>query len=138
MQRILDLRKFERESAETELGKANAEVARIQRELRSIAETRAATIKKYNTVTDLKVQSDVQSYFFFLDQRQKCFLEDLAKAELVAAEKREVVRLAMQKVKVLENLKNSKIKEWKSALLKEEELATDDIVTSSTHNKLTM
>ena len=38
MQKILDLRKFEQQQAEAELGKANAEVARIQRELDSIAQ----------------------------------------------------------------------------------------------------
>lgn len=138
MQKILDLREFEKQQAELELGKANAEVSRIRGELGSIAASRAATINAYNTDTDLKVQSTIQSYFFLLDRRKEKLLEELERAEHAASEKREKVRLAMQRVKVLENLKDSKLKAWKKALLKEEDRATDDIVTAKTNKRLAL
>ena len=130
MQKILDLRIFEKRQAEMELGKANAEVARIQGELESIAKRKVSTIKNFDTNTDFLIQAEIQSFFFMLEQKKEKFLEELATAQIAADEKREVVRQAMQKVKVLENLKENKFRQWKKDSLKAEELAADDIVTA--------
>ena len=130
MQKILDLRIFEKRQAEMELGKANAEVARIQGELESIAKRKVSTIKNFDTNTDFLIQAEIQSFFFMLDQKKEKFLEELATAQIAADEKREVVRQAMQKVKVLEKLKENKFRQWKKDSLKAEELAVDDIVTA--------
>lgn len=130
MQKILDLRIFEQRQAEMELGKANAEVARIQGELESIAKRKVSTIKNFDTNTDFLVQAEIQSFFFMLEQKKEKFLEELATAQIAADEKREVVRNAMQKVKVLEKLKENKFRQWKKDNLKAEELAADDIVTA--------
>ncbi len=130
MQKILDLRIFEQRQAEMELGKANAEIARIQGELESIARRKVSTIKNFDTNTDFVVQAEIQSFFFMLEQKKEKFLEELATAQIAADEKREVVRQAMQKVKVLEKLKENKFRQWKKDSLKAEELAADDIVTA--------
>lgn len=130
MQKILDLRIFEQSQAEMELGKANAEVARIQGKLESIARRKVSTIKNFDTNTDIFVQSEIQAFFFMLEQKKEKFLEELAAAQIAADEKRELVRLAMQKVKVLEKLKENKFHQWKKDSLKAEELAADDIVTA--------
>lgn len=130
MQKILDLRIFEQRQAEMELGKANAEVARIQGELESIAKRKVSTIKNFDTNTDFLIQAEIQSFFFMLEQKKEKFLEELATAQIAADEKREVVRQAMQKVKVLEKLKENKFRQWKKDSLKAEELAADDIVTA--------
>ena len=130
MQKILDLRIFEKRQAEMELGKANAEVARIQGELESIAKRKVSTIKNFDTNTDFLIQVEIQSFFFMLEQKKEKFLEELATAQIAADEKREVVRQAMQKVKVLEKLKENKFRQWKKDSLKAEELAADDIVTA--------
>ena len=130
MQKILDLRIFEKRQAEMELGKANAEVARIQGELESIAKRKVSTIKNFDTNTDFLIQAEIQSFFFMLEQKKEKFLEELATAQIAADEKREVVRQAMQKVKVLEKLKENKFRQWKKDSLKAEELAVDDIVTA--------
>ncbi|WP_296665100.1 MULTISPECIES: flagellar export protein FliJ [unclassified Treponema] len=130
MQKILDLRIFEQRQAEIELGKANAEVARIQGELDSIAKRKVSTIKNFDTNTDFLIQAEIQSFFFMLEQKKEKFLEELATAQIAADEKREVVRNAMQKVKVLEKLKENKFRQWKKDSLKAEELAADDIVTA--------
>ena len=130
MQKILDLRIFEQRQAEMELSKANAEVARIKGELESIAKRKVSTIKNFDANTDFIVQAEIQSFFFMLEQKKEKFLEELATAQIVADEKREVVRSAMQKVKVLEKLKENKFRQWKKDSLKAEELAADDIVTA--------
>ena len=130
MQKILDLRIFEQRQAEMELGKANAEVARIQGELESIAKRKVSTIKNFDTNTDFLIQAEIQSFFFMLEQKKEKFLEELDTAQIAEDEKREVVRQAMQKVKVLEKLKENKFRQWKKDNLKAEELAADDIVTA--------
>ncbi|MBQ5569448.1 MAG: hypothetical protein IIT45_03245 [Treponema sp.] len=57
-----------------------------------------------------------------------CF-EELARLEPIAEQKRSVVRECMKKVKVLEQLKKTKMGQWKKQNLKEEELAMDEVVT---------
>ena len=73
MQKILDLRIFEKRQAEMELGKANAEVARIQGELESIAKRKVSTIKNFDTNTDFLIQVEIQSFFFMLEQKKEKF-----------------------------------------------------------------
>ena len=79
---------------------------------------------------DFSFRAQSQSYFIMLSQKQEKYLEELAAAQLVAEQKRDAVRQAMQKVKVLEKLRDSKFREWKKELAAEEEKNTDDVVTS--------
>lgn len=130
MQKILDLREFEQKQAEAELGRANAEVARIQGELDSIAKKRVSVVKNFDEEPEFSVVAGIQNYFFMLDQKKEKFLDEMVQAQMVAEEKREIVRQAMQKVKILEKLKESKLREWKKESLRQEELASDDIVTA--------
>lgn len=130
MQKILDLREFEQKQAEAELGRANAEVARIQGELDSIAKKRVSVVKNFDEEPEFGVVAGIQNYFFMLDQKKEKFLDEMVQAQMVAEEKREIVRQAMQKVKILEKLKESKLREWKKESLRQEELASDDIVTA--------
>ncbi len=130
MQKILNLRLFEQKQAELELGKANAEIARIQNQLKAIAEKRIRLSKQTANTTDINVYNQTSQHFIFLNQRKEALLEELAQAELVAEEKRAVVREAMKKVKALEKLKEKKMTEWKQQLQKEEDEELDDLVTS--------
>lgn len=130
LQKILNLRNFEQDQAELELGKANAEVARIQNQLKAVAEKRALISKESQNTSDAALYTQVSQYFIFLDQRKESLLEELAQAELIAEEKRQIVREAMKKVKALEKLKEKKKLEWKEELEKEEAEELDDLVTS--------
>lgn len=130
LQKVLDLRNFEMEQAELELGKANAEVNRIQKQLDTIASQRVNVSKQIAGTKDFSLYSNANQYFTFLDKKKEQFLEEIAQAQLVADEKREILKEKMQKVKVLEKLKEKKIAEWKKESLKEEELSMDDVVTA--------
>jgi flagellar FliJ protein len=55
----------------------------------------------------------------------------MAQAQLLAEQKREVVREAMKKVKVLEKLRETKLSQWKKERLDQEEKAMDDVVTAA-------
>lgn len=130
LQKVLDLRNFELHQAEVELGKVNADIAQTHTQLNTIAIKRHTVIKETDSSKDLTMYTQTQAYFIFLDQKKEQCLEELARLELIAEEKRKRVREAMQKVKVLEKLKEKKRELWREERLKQEELAMDDVVTS--------
>lgn len=130
MQKILDVREFTKKQAEAELGKAVAAERKIQDTLDLIAQQKASLIAEADNMHDLQSLYDVNQYFKLLDQRRDNLLPELEKAKVVSEEKRDVMREAMKKVKVLENLKDSRYKAWRKEALKEDETVIDDIVTS--------
>ena len=130
MEKILDLRRFEQKQAEIELGKANAEIARIQRELDAVASQVVSVTKQCDDSAEFMLHYTAQNYFIFLGGKKEKFLNEMAMAQQVADEKREAVRLAMQKVKALEKLREKKFAQWKKAYEKHEEEVADDTAIS--------
>ena len=135
LQKVFDLRNFELHQAEVELGKVNAEIAQVNAQLHTIAIKRQTVIKETDASLDFAMYMQTQSYFVLLDQKKEQCLENLARLELIAEEKRAVVRTAMQKVKVLEKLKEKKLELWREERLKQEELTMDDVVTAQFKRK---
>ena len=78
---------------------------------------------------DVSYLSNVQKYFSLLDQQKEVCLQKIAQLEIVADEKRKIVREAMQKVKALEKNRSTRYEEWKLENQHEEENVLDDIVT---------
>lgn len=130
MEKILELRRFEQSQAEAELGKVNAQIAEVQNRLNAIAVKKVSSTKEFNTDSDIMVMSQLQNYFYLLEQKKEECLEQMARLELVAEEKRNVLRGCMQKVKALEKIRENKLNQWKKDLLKEEENNIDDIATA--------
>lgn len=135
MQKILDLRNFELDQAELDLGKVNAEIARVNNGLKQIAQDRVDYSNYANQSHDFTIHQQTQAFFVLLDQKKDGFLAELAQLEMIAEEKREIVRLAMQKVKVLEKLKEKKLQQWKAEYDAQEEIANDDAVTAQQYRK---
>lgn len=130
LQKVLDLREFEKKQAQTELGKAVAVETKIQNTLDLIAEQRVKSIKAADQMRDIKNLYNVNQYFQLLNQRKEIMLEELTKAKVVTEEKREVMREAMKKVKVLETLKEHRKDAWKKQVQLEEDNEIDELVTS--------
>ena len=130
MQKVLDLREFERKQAEVDLGRALAEENKIKQTLELVAQQRVNSIAAADKMTDLHELYGVNQYFALLDQQKEKLLQDLAQAQIISEQKREVMREAMKKCKVLEQLRDSRLAAWKKERLAEEENAIDDIVTS--------
>ncbi|MBS7240962.1 MAG: flagellar export protein FliJ [Treponema sp.] len=135
MQKILDLRKFEQQQAEAELGIANAEVARIQRELDNIAMQKVRTSKANEGQTDFYILTQMERYFVGLDIKKEIFLQKMVQAQMVADEKRAVVLECMKKTKSLEKLRDKHFEAWKKETLRQEEIAVDDVVTAKSHQE---
>lgn len=137
MQKILDLRNYELDQAELDLGKVNAEIARVNAALAQIAQDRVDYGRFADDSHDFTTHHQTQAFFILLDQKKDGLLAELAQLEVIAEQKREVVRLAMQKVKVLEKLKEKKYAQWKAEFEAQEELAMDDAVTAQQYRKST-
>ena len=137
MQKILDLRNYELDQAELDLGKVNAEIARVNAALDQIARDRVDFGRLADESHDFTMHSQTRAFFILLDQKKDGLLAELAQLEVIAEQKREVVRLAMQKVKVLEKLKEKKYAQWKAEFEAQEELAMDDAVTAQQYRKST-
>ena len=135
MQKILDLRNYELDQAELDLGKVNAEIARVNAALDQIARDRVDFGRLADESHDFTMHSQTRAFFILLEQKKDGLLAELAQLEVIAEQKREVVRLAMQKVKVLEKLKEKKYAQWKADFEAQEELAMDDAVTAQQYRK---
>ena len=134
LQKLLEGRQYEQRQAEAELGKANAEVSRIQGELDTIAKNRVSSIKNNGSTQDLYIQSQLSNYLYMLDQKKEVLLEDLVQAQMISDQKREVVRECLKNTKSLEKLREKQLSEWKKEMIREEENIVDDVVSAKGNN----
>ncbi|MBR6153300.1 MAG: flagellar export protein FliJ [Treponema sp.] len=136
LQKILDLRNFELDQAQMELGKVNAQIANVNNQLKTVAIHKFNATRDADAANDFSLHVQTQDFFIYLDQKKDALLGELAQLEMIAEQKREVVREAMKKVKVLEKLKEKKYEAWKQEFQKQEELEVDDVVTSQNYKKI--
>lgn len=136
LQKILDLRNFELDQAQMELGRVNAQIANVNNQLKAVAAQKFNATKAADSTNDFSLHVQTQDFFIYLDQRKDALLAELVQLEMIAEQKREVVREAMKKVKVLEKLKEKKYEAWKNEYQHQEELAVDDVVTSQSFQKV--
>ncbi len=130
MQKILDIREFTERQAQIELGRAVAEVNRINGELEAVAQEKHRMIHQKQqemTLNDFVVR---ENYMKRLELTKERLLEELAAAQLVVDEKRAVFTEAMKQRKILSNLREKQYLQYKKDALKIEENAVDDMVTS--------
>ena len=126
MQKILELREFEKKQAEQELGKAVAEETKIQNTLDLIAQQRIASAQSVKGVTDLYVLVGAENHVKFLDSKTEELLQQLTEAKLVTEQKREAMKKAMQNVSVLEKLRDARKAEWQEEVKRAEAKEIDD------------
>ena len=130
MQKILDIREFTERQAQIELGRAVAEVNRINGELEAVAQEKLRMIHQKQqemTLNDFVVR---ENYMKRLELTKERLLEELAAAQLVVDEKRAVFTEAMKQRKILSNLREKQYLQYKKDALKIEENSVDDMVTS--------
>lgn len=130
LQKILDLRDFEKRQAEIELGKAAAEVNRIQSELDAIASQKINVRNAVDSSDDLNMYTQSQAYFMFLDQKKEKALNEMAQAQMVFDEKREIFTEAMKDLKAMEKLRDKKKEQWLKEMNLIEENENEEIVSS--------
>ena len=127
---VLEFRKFEQKQAEIELGKALSSENEIQKKLDALALQKITVQKNVRDSNDFSEIAGASAYFDFIKRETESLFEKMAEARLLTEKRREELKLAMQKVDSLENLKENELSEYKRMALNEEDMENDDIATS--------
>ena len=135
MEKILDLREYEEKQAQIELGKAIADAEKIRQQLNFVAIEKAKMLSMDISGTSINERLVHENYLVRLDRQKEILLEELAAAELIVEEKRAVFAEALKKRKVLSNLKEKQLQQYKKEKQLEEDNSVDDIVTSRFKSK---
>lgn len=130
MQKILDIREFTERQAQIELGQAVAEVNRINEELEAVAQEKLRMLQINLKSASLNEFLVHENYMKRLELTKERLLEELAAAQLIVDEKREIFAEAMKQRKILSNLKEKQFAQYKKEALVAEDNAVDDLVTS--------
>lgn len=127
LQNILNYREFLKDEAQADLAKALAVEREIEIQLETIAKNYAAVKSSTVGTSDFSVISSANQYYVLLDRKKEELLLELAKAQMVSEQKREVLNEAMQEMKSLEKLRDKQHEQWKKDFLAEEELVADEV-----------
>ncbi len=130
LEQLLNLRKYEQDQAQIELGKAVQVEQQIQDGLDTLAQQYVATKKLTSGQTDFAAIAKTQQFYQFIKQQQEKLMNDMAKAKIVTEEKRGLFNAAMQKHESLKKLKERQFAIFKEEQKKAEAKALDDIVTA--------
>lgn len=139
LEKVLEFRDFERKEAEGELAKALALENEIQNNLKAIA-AQMANLNKYmkGSVDFADVISASQNKSLLNYQKEE-LLKQLAQAQLVTQQKREILTECMKKTTALEKMKEIQLAQYKEeakALEKKkiEQVATNKMVNDALSN----
>lgn len=130
MQKILDIREFAERQAQIELGRAVVEVNRINGELEAVAQEKQRMLQVKFKDVSLNEFLVHENYLKRLELTKDRLLQELAAAQLVVDEKREIFAEAMKQRKILSNLREKQFAQYKKEALVAEDNAVDDLVTS--------
>ena len=130
MQKILDIREFAERQAQIELGRAVAEVNRINGEIEAVAQEKQRMLQVKLKDVSLNEFLVHENYLKRLELTKDRLLQELAAAQLVVDEKREIFAEAMKQRKILSNLREKQFAQYKKEALVAEDNAVDDLVTS--------
>ena len=128
LEQLLNLRKYEQDQAQIELGKAVQVEQQIQDGLDQLAQQYVATKELTKGQTDFGQIARTQQFYNFIKQQQEKLFNDMAKAKIVTEEKRALFNAAMQKYESIKKLKERQYEAFKADQKKAEAKATDDIV----------
>ncbi len=127
LQKVLEFRNFEKQKAEGELAKALAVENEINQNLEKIAQQYLVLKNQMKGCVDFSDMVSSSQYSSLLDFQKEELLKQLAEAQIVTEEKREILRECMKKTTALEKLRDKQKEDWKNAVDYEEAEAMDDL-----------
>ena len=130
LENILDIRRFQQQQAEIELGKALAEEKEVQDQLDRLAQQKVQVSSSMKGSVNFADIANANQFYAFVRNRSELLMNELAQLKLVTDEKRNALQKAMQKTDSLENLKEQQKEEFVAAEKKREMREIDDIVTT--------
>lgn len=129
LQPVLDFRNHEKEDAELELSKALTVEYEIKQNLEHIANQYISIKEEMKKTRDFMDTVQNNQYKRLLDFQKEELLSQLAQAQMVTAQKREILSEIMKKTTALEKLKEKEKSIHKAAVDYEESEFIDDIST---------
>jgi len=139
LDKLLELRQYYEREAELALARAVGELQSIQDQLEKLAEERSeAAAERFRPGRSISQIQATDLYILRLDKTKEVLLEAAAKAELAVAEKRQAYVEASRDRKVLDKLKEKRLKEYKYELSLEEIKTADDISSGSRARRQTV
>jgi len=139
LDKLLELRLYYEREAELALAKAMGELQSIQERLQRLAEERAeAAAERFRPGRSVAQIQATDLYILRLDKTKEALLEAAARAEMVVAEKRQAFIEASRDRKVLDKLKEKRMKEYRYQLSLEEIKTVDDISNGTRARKNTV
>ena len=129
LQKVLEFRNFEKQQAEGELARAIAVETQINQNLKTIAQQYLSLKQSMKGSLDFGDMVSSSQYTNLLDYQKEELLKQLAQAQLVTEQKRNILRECMKKTTALEKMRDKRMEEWKAAADYEEAEAMDDIKT---------
>ncbi|MBO8457589.1 MAG: flagellar export protein FliJ [Spirochaetes bacterium] len=130
LDKVLSVRKYKNDEAEIELGKAVSRLEVLEGELNNIAVLYSEIPLKYSGLSDINDLSQLENYTLFLNTKKEDLLKQITAAKLVVEEKRKLYIEAHKELKVLENLKEKAMNEYKKNVTREQDNVLDDIINS--------
>lgn len=130
LDKVLSVRKYKNDEAEIELGKAVSRLEVLEGELNNIAVLYSEIPLKYSGLSDINDLSQLENYTLFLNTKKEDLLKQITAAKLVVEEKRKLYIEAHKEFKVLENLKEKAMNEYKKNVTREQDNVLDDIINS--------
>lgn len=130
LDKVLSVRKYKNDEAEIELGKAVSRLEVLEGELNNIAVLYSEIPLKYLGLSDINDLSQLENYTLFLNTKKEDLLKQITAAKLVVEEKRKLYIEAHKELKVLENLKEKAMNEYKKNVTREQDNVLDDIINS--------
>ena len=127
---VLSFRKIEQQQAEAELAKALAAEREVQNMIDSLAMQQIKTAKSMEGSTDFLAIAQANEFYGFIRAKTEELLSEITKLKVISDEKREKLRLCMQRSESLEKLKEKQKEDFISFQKKAEAKEIDNIVTS--------
>ncbi|MBO4857020.1 MAG: flagellar export protein FliJ [Treponema sp.] len=135
LQEILDVRNFEQEQAQIELGKAIAVENEINQNLNNIAQQYTVLKQNMKGVTDFNLVFAQNNHIKLLEYQKEELLKKLAEAKLVSEEKRKILQECMKKTSALEKFRDQQLEEYKQELENEEKKNIEELSTIKSNSK---
>lgn len=113
LQKVLEFRDFEKKQAEGELAKALAVETEIQNNLKTIAQQMINLDRYMKGSVDFADVISMSQNKSLLNYQKEELLKQLAQAQLVTQEKREILTECMKKTTALEKMKEMQLSKYK-------------------------
>ena len=113
LQKVLEFRDFEKKQAEGELAKALAVETEIQNNLKTIAQQMINLDRYMKGSVDFSDVISMSQNKSLLNYQKEELLKQLAQAQLVTQEKREILTECMKKTTALEKMKEMQLSKYK-------------------------